>query len=484
MKRMVALAALASLVGCTSSLPPAPDAQTLPKDARPQGKASIRLSGKGLVIPDEQTARLSKRDLLKRLSSLLKQEKRASARALVKRYPDVSLYALRTMTSKTLSRSESLWLAHYYDETTGGSRPGAWSTAVEKQRAEPTLFQSFLERRQELWRDLESGRFQEAASTQLVARLPAQHRGGAFAREGYRLMGLAHLAAAQPKQALSKLAEARRRSDGQPHEAFELELLMTMAASRLGRREDAQKHWERSLEKGVCLGEDSALNDPKLWQQAVALWPEGATFASSVIEFFKDRAPGLGTAPASQDSQKALVYRLIADEALGRREYQSALLAAKRMETSAPEQSQEARLLQARSLVGLGQIGSATSIFVDLCKTGSGSIKDQSMALLGSLKVQQSELRVGLTLLHKSLLGDRFEGRGRARADLGLAYLLCGEEERGLQALREAQRFFRSRGQTTKLLRCLGNEVKYYKHSGREDQAAALRLKMQLIERG
>ena len=50
-------------------------------------------------------------------------------------------------------------------------------------------------------------------------------------------------------------------------------------------------------------------------------------------------------------------------------------------------------------------------------------------------------------------------GHTEAEADLGLAYLLCGQENSGLNWLHNAQQGFQSAGQTDQLVQCLENEA-------------------------
>jgi hypothetical protein len=59
--------------------------------------------------------------------------------------------------------------------------------------------------------------------------------------------------------------------------------------------------------------------------------------------------------------------------------------------------------------------------------------------------------------------------------DLGLAYLLCGDENAGLNWLHNAQQEFRSAGQTDQLAQCLKNEAGYLEQVKKGDRAKEVR---------
>lgn len=60
-------------------------------------------------------------------------------------------------------------------------------------------------------------------------------------------------------------------------------------------------------------------------------------------------------------------------------------------------------------------------------------------------------------------------------ADLGLAYLMNGQKEKGLNVLHEAQALFRSEGRTEDLAQSLRNEAMFFDQAGDKPHADALR---------
>ena len=107
------------------------------------------------------------------------------------------------------------------------------------------------------------------------------------------------------------------------------------------------------------------------------------------------------------------------------------------------------------------------------------------MATLGTLKLQEGATQQGFNLLHRALEvepGEMWFGRTEAEADLGLAYLMCGQENSGLNWLHNAQQGFQSAGQTDQLVQCLENEAAYLEQVKKSDLARAVRDRLSSMQ--
>ena len=118
--------------------------------------------------------------------------------------------------------------------------------------------------------------------------------------------------------------------------------------------------------------------------------------------------------------------------------------------TSNPLAAARLQIAQTRALVRLGQSSAATAMLINLAGQGDPQVARPAMALLGTLKLRQGAAEQGFNLLHRAVEQDSalaWPERTEAEANLGLAYLIVGDEPTGLRWLHEAQQSFESAGQ-------------------------------------
>src|SRR5262249_10794664 len=161
------------------------------------------------------------------------------------------------------------------------------------------------------------------------------------------------------------------------------------------------------------------------------------------------------------------LFTCLGQHRFARNEPQAALLAFKRAETSATEPAVQAqlRLEQAKCLSRLQQEGAATAILMAMINKQEPGLYQPALAILGSIKLQSGQTDFGQRLLQRALEpSPAFEWpqRGEAEADLGLAYLMQGDEPAGLRWLHSAQRRFEAAGQHELLAKSLWNEARYF----------------------
>jgi hypothetical protein len=193
----------------------------------------------------------------------------------------------------------------------------------------------------------------------------------------------------------------------------------------------------------------------------------------------------VSTAPAAVE--EAPLWVAIGHWRLGRDEPQAALVALKRAESSTTDNytGNRLQLAQAKTLARMGQSGPASAILISLAGSSDPRILHPALAMLGTLKLQQGGIQQGFNLLRRSVEGDplaQWPERAEAEADLGLAYLLMGDENNGLRWLHGAQQAMEAAGQQESLLQCLENEAAYLEKAKKNDLAKAVRQRLESLQ--
>ncbi|MCU0980739.1 MAG: hypothetical protein MUF25_16440, partial [Pirellulaceae bacterium] len=96
-------------------------------------------------------------------------------------------------------------------------------------------------------------------------------------------------------------------------------------------------------------------------------------------------------------------------------------------------------------------------------------------------RVQQGGTQQGLHLLRRAVEEAptlQWPERAEAEADLGLAYLLMGDETAGLRWLHQTQQTFEATGQHDALFQSLENELAYLEQTQRKDAAQLARQRL------
>jgi tetratricopeptide (TPR) repeat protein len=170
-------------------------------------------------------------------------------------------------------------------------------------------------------------------------------------------------------------------------------------------------------------------------------------------------------------------WRLLRDEP------QAALVALKRAESLTPDPLLRGRLqlLQAKALLRLGQTPAATAVLVQAAAATDPRLASPALALLGAARVQQGGTQQGLHLLRRAVEEAptlQWPERAEAEADLGLAYLLMGDETAGLRWLHQTQETFEATGQHDALFQSLENELAYLEQTQQKDSAQLARHRL------
>ena len=227
---------------------------------------------------------------------------------------------------------------------------------------------------------------------------------------------------------------------------------------------------------GSLLTQSRPIADPVLWERIAALRP--AHLAWPAI-------PGM-TENGKAGLDETQLWAQLGKWRLDRGETQSALLAFKRAEALAQDRGSREylQLQQAKALLQLDQRASALAILAILAEDPQCTVAGPTLATLGSIKLKEGNRQHALALLQAAVEGHpgKWASRPEAEANLGLAYLMNGDEPKGLRCLHEAQAHFQTQHANDMLVQCLANEANYLERVNKKDQADRVRTQIQSLE--
>ncbi len=476
---------LALLAGCQS---PTDSAGKDKADAQPQKTAPVRrvkVGADGAVLGDASQRAMTVATFTQRVDRLLVSGRSESARLLVRTYPDLAQELLRGSGGQGAGNTTVQFIADAYDrQMLAADASARWSAAVRGGGSSGDLTHA----RRVIMDYLQRGQFDDAADVSVPAETAGLNRH--LAADAWHLSGVAALLAnRRPKaaEAFSRAAELIRDTDAY-HAALIL-LLLSETHDRLGDSAAAVRVWEEAVTLAAAATVDNQpAPDPGLWRRANRVKPAGARWPNEAVGRFAQLVPGY-VGQAEDSATTSRVTEQIGNWRLERREPQAALVAFRGAQRFARRSIDLDRLhlAQCRALIQLGQSSTASVSLQRLTKSRHTHIKQSALALLGVIELRRANAVTGLSLLRKAVESsgeEQWQGRADASADLGLAYLMTGDETRGLQWLHDAQTQFRSANQTAKLLRSLENEFAYFESKGNDKAAEGVRQKVTAIEHG
>jgi len=436
-------------------------------------EVKVQLCG-GRVGAADLTNKTDAAEFQKRVQKVVAEGHTAVVFKAVKRHPDAALELLRGASREQAAQPEIIAIGDAYDRLEGGNLWHAWLAA---RVAEPARFAAYDVSTAQAQRLIAEGQFAEAAkldwSAPLKPFLALREKGSGgepiACAESARLRGTALLLNAQYKEALETFDGAMTFAGEIPALSAELQLLKCEASRRAGLTVDAQKAWSAAAEAAAKL------NDPWFWHHVLELRPANAPWPESL------------TRACQTEECTAPVWALVGECHLERQESQAALLAFKQADSEAldPATQGRARIGQARSLVGLNQRGAAVTLLGAQARSTEPTVALQAKAMLGVLMVEEGRVPQGAAFLKEAVEtsgSTNWPGYSQAAADLGLAYLLSGDETNGLPWLHRAQARFETEKDFESLAQSLVNEAHYLKEKGATDQANALLAKAQDLQ--
>lgn len=489
--RFIVLGVLSTLAlaGCVSLPLTAP----LPKQSvarRDEQRISAPIEGKRvqpggacLELGEAEKAAVSPEEFLLKVNELLTEQRHESARRFIHSYPDVAQETLRHVTNEQCANVGIQFIAEVHDQQCGiRDSADGWQVLVRDRTANPARFTAYEVTRQQFVELLHSGKAGEAIALRLSRDTPAP----LLEVDAHQLMGEAYLLDNKPGDAAASFTAAiKRTSSGHPYRTVQLMLLLGEAQRRAGKKAEGTGTWQQAvLQAAQLLDRPIPVIDPLLWERAAYLRPVQCAWAAPVI---KQLQFGLPTAKVGAD--EAWLWARIGQWRLDRNEPRAALVACKRAESFSVEQrfQERVQLMQAQALAQLQQPAAATAILVHLAKKSDSPEAAPALAMLGALKLNNGSTRQALALLKKAVEQGpeaNWPGRGEAEANLGLAYLMVGNEEQGFRWLHAGQRRFAAAREHGLLVQSLENEARYLSKVAKASEAEQLTRRIQALESG
>jgi hypothetical protein len=443
--------------------------------------ATVNVAGNRLGSQDARQPSLSAGELTGKVAALLSSNRENDARRLVQRHPDAALEALRATTQAQATLPPWLFIAQVHDDQCLAGNAQGWSNLLKDRAAQPKRYAGWDDSRAKFVQLMRQGKHDEAVALKL-------HRYAPHPRleiDGLRLQAEAYQTLDKPGSAGEMLQKAMHIA-GAADEYQRACLLLELAEAdrRAGKGDQAAATWQSAVMAGsALLNASSPIIDPGWWEQAASLrivpvaWPNDCEKAIA-------SSSGIVTVSASVGSEgvEARLWQSIGQWRLNRHETQAALVAFKRAETMTrdPETQARIQLASAAALLALEQRPAAISV---LAKLGASetSAAPSALGLLGGIKLEEGSAQQAFAMLKRAVeMGGEHEwhGRAEAEANLGLCYLIFGDENSGLRMLHAAQQRFEAAGQTAMLNLSLENEAAYFDKTSNRERAKICRQRM------
>jgi tetratricopeptide (TPR) repeat protein len=453
------------------------------------GKPKFDVFGRSLGEGQEVSLPIEK--FIARVGDLLRAGKRGSARRFVELHPDTAMETLRTTTVAT---EAAQFIAEIHDRqcmATNGAP--SWTQLIAARRAAPDAFKPYDQARLKFQALVAEGAVDQAQKLDLP-KLAGATKSPLVEIDALVLHGAVQLLAERPAQAVKMLEKAENiATRAGAYQSAHVLMLLGDARRRAGDASGAVSTWLRAVATAsqAAAGFRPAC-DPVLWERlgylrpVEAPWPTEAVQALASIDALPEVA-AFGPGGVEQAAAEALIWNVIGLWYLERAQGQAGLVAFKRAESavSAEFPRQVLRLRQAKSLVQLDQSGPATAILVAQARHANPLVAHPAMALLGSMRLKTGQTQQGFGLLRKAVEtneGLEWPERGRAEADLGLAYLMMGQHQKGLDRLHQAQGRFDAQQDFDSLATSLENEAAYLEETKRSGEAVAVRERAKDME--
>ena len=435
-----------------------------------QASENVRFEA-GLLLGETENPAFTTDEFNDLVVELVENQRWRTLYTMVGRYPDLVTTLLIRADAGNIGIQNLRQIARFVDEQAAVSKSEAaksWQTYIETATSSEN---TFAQKRIEFLRELEANRPTAALKLDLLDF--ASKKSDLMLAESHRLMGIAHLMLEDYQSSLRQFNLSKATvSKSSPYYATKVGLLLGEAHRHAGKKEQWKKTWQQTVETRIA---DCPLwIDPSFWQKSAFLRPVSQPWPRVVIESLRRKLAekGLGRFPESSSADEAVVWAMIGIESLARHEAQNAILAFKKAEAIVSHRrlTAELQMQQALAMTDAGQNGPASAILLRL-SSQSGMIGDRAKAILASMKLQNGSIAQGMNLLQSAIKssGDwPEEERLKAHADFGLALLMRGRQQQGVQLLQQVHEQFASIQKYDHATQCLWNLAKYFENQENE----------------
>ena len=428
-------------------------------------KQDVRLAG-GLLLGDTDNLAFTPANLASVLDELLEEKKFASTRSLISLYPDLITKILIGADGQTVSWDRLTEIARLFDEQWGGSGKDRWQDFIPSIRRHP----DFVASRKKALKLLEINQPEKVIALQLGRNWQKDTSLTKLAIvEGHRLEGIANLMLENDDQSIKHFGAAISLiKTSHPYQASQIALLMGEAQRHAGKLDQWKSSWETAIDLQSRWLAQRGLSDPTFWKKAAFLRPVSNKWPSAVIRRLENSLgrQNLEFSSDNTSDNEAVIWATIGLQSLKRHESQNSILAFKKSEALVNSSllKQELQMQQALAMIDSGQQAPASAILTRLGSKES-LLADRAKAILAALKLQNGSLAQGMNLLQSAIKSSNrwpVAERLRAQADYGLAYLMRGREEQGINMLNQVHAGFVKQKNFEQASQCLANIATYY----------------------
>ena len=450
----------------------------------------IRFDGQQIVLGDSEGVAISPPDLVAELRASISGGQWTTAQRLTLHHSDTARQALFQSSVSESSDLAIRLVASALDRVQGGSD---WNRLLQDRAARAWVHESFESLYRQVLSSMQNGDMSSAMSGELPV-LAERTGQGVLVAEAWRLVGIAHLISGAPEQAISAWQQALNNPALDLAMRADLTSLQAIAWKRMDREAEAVASWHDSMRVALELTRrDSQWTDHRFWKRAVEFGESRADWPVDIAQELRVIcARELGPAFAqprptlSSVQSEAIVWSYVGVLSMRCDLPQAALVAFKRGELGLTGQEQGwLRLAQAHALTQVGQAQAAVMLLGTLANEADPTLKQAAQATLGSVRASNGSIEQGLALLERSLTelaAEQWSGQAAYRADLGLAYLMVGRSQQGLEQLHLAQHQFQTSGDWVALVQSLENEAKFHEATEHPELAQAARQRILAIE--
>jgi tetratricopeptide (TPR) repeat protein len=496
----IGLPALLAMAGCAGlpwKTPVLKTELTASKTSSAQ-QTQVKVGGDGFALGDVDQPGCLPQPFVDRVEELIRAHRSGEAASWIHRYPDVALSVLREPGLVRVGTESFQTIAKAHDQQCcRGVGNAGWSATVAERTAHPQRFADYDQKRRQFMTHVQNGRSKEALQQELVE--AARSVGDRLqVLDALRLTGIALILDGRPGEAIRPYQEALEQAGkDHPYQAVNLLLLVSDAHRRAGDPGSADRSWQDAARLAADLTmARPAVVDPILWERVAYLrpvncpWPaevrQALTQVNVTFGIVADARDATMTTAGNRDADESPLWIAVGHWRLARDEAQAALVALKRAESMSADSYVASRLQlsQSKALNRLGQGSAATAILIHLASNSNPLISHPAMAVLGTAKLQQGNAQQGFNLLRRAVEEGNnivWPERPEAEADLGLAYLMIGDEGAGLRWLHQAQQSFEMSGQQEALAQCLENEAAFLEQAKKTDLAKAVRRRIESL---
>ena len=462
-------------------------------EAKKEGKPKFEVSGRPLGESDEQT--IPTGQFAGRISELLSSDQLTFAGRWVERFPEVAQELLRADDDKIAKSAVRQFVASAHDRHTISPRSKSHWSEIATPAEKNSPRGKYREARSHFRKFFTEGHV-EIALTQELVQIANSTGSPLLAIDAWHQVGMAQLLNDQPKEAAQAFEQAvRQASTISDYQTAYLLVSLSDAQRRLGDIPAANRSWRNAVNTAEkTLTQERPVRDPLLWERLSYFRPIEESWPLPVLESLNRVSPlhdyatsplaaGASDTPVVAPAGESVLWHAIGSWYLDRNQGQTSLVAFKRAESSSTSEysKQFLRIKQARALAHLEQLGPATAILSAIASDKKSPIAPQAYALLGSLRLRGGQLQQGLAFLRKGIDQNGstpWPERADAEADLGLAYLMTGNESEGLGKLHAAQGSFEAAGDLESLALSLENEAAYFQQAKKPNEEKLVRAKL------